>query len=168
MARARRDQLPKDAAGVYALATQLAETREQLAGTSEILAVLGEATSGEDEVFEAIVERARRLCRADAAYIQLVDGDVFRLVHSVGLSEAFVNLSTSQPVPRDRTSLIGRVSLDGTTQQIVDVLTDPDYHRPEFQKLAGYRTILGAPMIVDDEVMGVLSVWRTIVDPFEP
>ena len=168
MARAQRDQLPKDAAGVHALATQLEETREQLAATSEILAVLGAATSGEDEVFEAIVERARRLCRADAAQIQLVDGDVFRLVHSVGLSEAFVNLATRQPVPRDRTSLMGRVSLDGTTQQIVDVLTDPDYHRPEFQQIAGYRTILGAPMIVDDEVMGVLSVWRTIVDPFKP
>ena len=26
---------------------------------------------------------------------------------------------------------------------------------------------MGAPMLVDDEVIGVLSVWRTEVDPFE-
>jgi signal transduction histidine kinase/DNA-binding response OmpR family regulator len=168
MARAQRDQLPKDAAGVYALATQLEETREQLAGTSEILAVLGAASSSQDEVFGAIVERARTLCKADAAQIHLVNGDVFTLTRATGLSQAVLELYTTTPVPRDRTSLIGRVSLDGTTQQIVDVLADPDYHRPDFQQLAGYRTILGAPMIVDDEVMGVLSVWRTIVDPFKP
>ena len=36
------------------------------------------------------------------------------------------------------------------------MLADPDYNLPEFQRLGGYRSIIGAPMIVDDEVVGVL------------
>ncbi len=134
---------------------------------SEILAILGAATAGEDEVFDAIVERARRLCRADVAQIHTMHGDVYRLARSAGMTPEFAAFSSTNPVPRDRTSLIGRVSLDGKTQQIADVLADPDYDRPDFQQLGGYRTILGAPMLVDDEVVGVLSVWRTAVDPFD-
>lgn len=146
---------------------ELAQTREQLAATSEVLAVLGTSGAGRDEVFDAIVERARRLCRADVAQIYTVDGDVFALAREVGMSPEFVSLAHREPVPRDRTTLVGRVSLDATTQQIVDVLADPDYDRPEFQRLGGYRSIVGAPMIVESEVVGVLSAWRTSVDPFD-
>ena len=32
--------------------------------------------------------------------------------------------------------------------------------------MAGYRTIMGVPMLLDGEVVGVLSVSRTQVDPF--
>ncbi|QGN59433.1 response regulator [Nostocoides sp. HKS02] len=149
------------------LRKRLAETEEQLAATSEILAVLGASSAGEAEVFDAIVERARRLCRANAAQINLVHDHDLTMVHSVGLPPAYLQLAITEPVPRDRTSLIGRVSIDGRTQQIVDVLADPDYNRPEFQRLGGFRTIMGAPMIVVDQVVGVLSVWRTTVDPFD-
>jgi signal transduction histidine kinase/DNA-binding response OmpR family regulator len=149
------------------LRKRLAETEEQLAATSEILAVLGASRAGEVEVFEAIVERARRLSRGAAAQIHLADPRDLTMVHSVGLPPAYQELAATQPVPRDRTSLIGRVAIDARTQQIVDVLADPDYNRPEFQRLGGYRTIMGAPMVVEDEVVGVLSVWRTAVEPFD-
>jgi signal transduction histidine kinase/CheY-like chemotaxis protein len=154
-------------AAVARLQARLAETQEQLAATSEILAVLGVSNTGETDVFDAVVLRARRLCRADAAQIYTLQEHGLRLIHSVGLPQAYVDRATRESVPRDRTSLSGRVSLDGRTQQIVDVLADPDYHRPEFQRLGGYRTIMGAPMIVQDEVVGVLCVWRTVVDPFD-
>ena len=76
-------------------------------------------------------------------------------------------MAAEHPLPRDRATLVGRVAIDRRTQQIVDVLADPDYDRPEFQRLAGTARSSGAPMIVDDEVVGVLSVWRTMVDPFD-
>jgi signal transduction histidine kinase/DNA-binding response OmpR family regulator len=163
------DSEDRSAASVPAVARMqawLAETQEQLAATSEILAVLGTSSSGEAEVFEAIVERARRLCWADAAQIHIATEHNFTMVHSVGQSPEYLALALSKPVPLDRTSLVGRVGLDGRTQQIVDVLADPDYDRPEFQRVSGIRTIIGAPMIVEGEVVGVLSVWRTTVDPF--
>ena len=60
----------------------------------------------------------------------------------------------------DRSSLVGRVAEDRRTQQIPDVLSDADYGRQDLQRLAGYRTLLSAPMILEDEVVGVLSMWR--------
>ena len=70
-------------------------------------------------------------------------------------------------MPRSRTTLIGRVALDRRTQQIADVLADPDYDLPDFQRLAGYRSIIGAPMLVTTRWWGCSRVWRTTVEPFD-
>lgn len=156
----------RNTAGASVLA-DLRETREQLAATSEILAILAAPSAAPEDVFGAIVERARTLCRSDVAQIHLNRDGVFRLTRAVGLSAEMVDLYEVEPTQRDRTTLIGRVSLDRATQQIEDVLADPEYDRPQFQRLGGYRTILGAPMLVDGEVVGVLSVWRTTVSPFD-
>ena len=148
------------------LEERLRATQDELAATSEILAILAGSSAPED-VFAAIVEHAKVLCHADAAQIHLHRDGAFRLTSGVGLSDEFVDLSEVKPISKDRTSLIGRVWLDRRTQQIVDVIADPEYDRPEFQRLAGYRTILGAPMLVKEEVVGVLSVWRTRVAEFD-
>ncbi len=62
---------------------------------------------------------------------------------------------------------MGRAALDRRTHQIADVLNDPDYGRRDLQRLGGYRTLLAAPMILGDEVVGVLSMWRTNLAPFD-
>ncbi len=46
------------------------------------------------------------------------------------------------------------------------MLEDAEYGRPDLQRLAGFRTLLSTPMILQDEVVGVLSLWRTDVAPF--
>jgi signal transduction histidine kinase len=53
------------------------------------------------------------------------------------------------------------------THQIADVLTDADYGLRTLQSLAGFRTMLATPMILQDGVVGVLSMWRTEVAPFD-
>ena len=42
------------------LAARLAEAQEQLAATREILSILARASTSEDDVFEAVVDNARR------------------------------------------------------------------------------------------------------------
>src|ERR1700745_1140238 len=46
------------------LAEELAEVREQLGATSEVLAVIGRSASDLDRVLETVVEYARKLCGA--------------------------------------------------------------------------------------------------------
>jgi signal transduction histidine kinase/ActR/RegA family two-component response regulator len=149
------------------LQAELAETQEQLAATSKILSVLARSSSVQDDVFDAIIENARHLCRAQVSQIHVVHDGSYRLARSVGATPEFVKFAASHPNVQDRTTLVGRVSLDRSTQQIEDVLADPDYGGQELQRLGRYRSIMGAPMLVDHEVVGVLLVWRTSVDPFD-
>ncbi|HEY6686865.1 MAG TPA: GAF domain-containing protein [Propionibacteriaceae bacterium] len=68
---------------------------------------------------------------------------------------------------RDRDSIAGRVALDRRIHQVTDVLTDPEHGRRDVQEIAGYRTLISAPLIIDDEVVGAISLWRTKVEPFD-
>jgi signal transduction histidine kinase/ActR/RegA family two-component response regulator len=107
------------------------------------------------------------LCGADVAQLYLLEGDAFRLSRISGaVPEEFRRYATDHPLQRSRASLLGRVALDRRTQQIADVLADPEYGRQDLQRLAGFRTLMSAPMLLGDEVVGVLSVWRAQVSPF--
>ncbi|HMG30335.1 MAG TPA: response regulator [Jiangellaceae bacterium] len=149
------------------LRADLAAARQQQSATSEILTALGKAASDLDAILGTVVESAQRLCTADVSQIHLVDGDLLRLARAAGSSQEVIDYMVANPVDRDRRSLIGRVALYGRTQQITDVLADPEYGRLELQSLAGLRTTLGVPMVLDDDLVGVMVVWRTEVDPFD-
>jgi signal transduction histidine kinase/DNA-binding response OmpR family regulator len=153
-------------AALEVLRAELTEVKDQLSATSDVLTAIGRSTSDVDAVLGAVVESARQLCHASVSQIHLVENNILRLARSSGLSEAGVDFMARHPMGPDRQSLIGRVQLYGTTQQITDVLSDPDYARLDLQRLAGLRTVLGVPMWLDGELVGVLLVWRTEVDPF--
>ena len=162
---AERDKR-KMAAEIERLADELAEVREQLGATSEVLAVIGRSASDLDGVLETVVESARRLCGADTGQVYLVDGDRYRLAYSSGMTAEYREYLDHDPPVLGRGSLVGRVGLDQRATQIIDVLADPDYGRTDAQRVAGFRTIMGVPMMLDGEVVGVLSLWRTQVNPF--
>ena len=144
----------------------LRDAREQSLASREILQALGRER-GSEQILDTIVDRARRLCHADVAQLYLLEGDAFRLSRITGEApEEFRRYAPAHPLRPSRDTLLGRVALDRSTQQIDDVLADPEYGRPDLQRLAGFRTLLSAPMLLGDEVVGVLSMWRTQVDPF--
>jgi signal transduction histidine kinase/ActR/RegA family two-component response regulator len=145
---------------------ELAEVLEQLRATREVLRTLGRSGSSLDEVFRTVVESAKQLCRGDVAQMHLTAGATYRLAWESGLTEEFVAFMAEHPIFADRRTLVGRVGIDQRAQQIADVLADPEYGATDAQRLGRYRSIIGAPMLVDDEVIGVLSAWRVRVDPF--
>jgi signal transduction histidine kinase/CheY-like chemotaxis protein len=153
-------------AEIERLTDELAEVREQLAATSEVLAVIGRSASDLEGVLETVIESARKLCGADAGQVFLVDEDRYRFAYGSGMRAEYRELIASTPVILDRGTLVGRVGLDRRATQITDVLEDPDYSWTHEQRVAGFRTIMGVPMLLDGEVVGVLSVWRTQVHAF--
>ncbi|TCN41937.1 GAF domain-containing protein [Kribbella orskensis] len=140
---------------------------DQFAAANEVLSAIGRSAGDPDRVLTTIVESARRLCRSQAAHLYLLENGFYRLIKAVGLSEESIRFISEHPMPIDRQTLVGRVGLDHTTQQIADVLADPDFGRRDLQRVAGFRTTMGAPMLVDDEVVGALTVWRNVVSPFD-
>ena len=72
----------------------------------------------------------------------------------------------SHPIQPGRTTLVGRVVSEGRTLHIPDVLADPEYQFHEAQKIGGYRTLLGVPMLREGIPIGVIVIWREKVEPF--
>ncbi|MFZ2042574.1 MAG: GAF domain-containing protein, partial [Trebonia sp.] len=164
--RKSADQDPAINAEVPAEVERLAEVREQLAATSEVLAAIGRSASDLEGVLETVIESARKLCGADAGQVFLVDRDRYRFTHGSGMRAEYREFAANTPVLLDRGTLVGRVALDRQATQITDVLADPDYLWTDAQRMAGYRTIMGVPMLMGGEAVGVLSVSRTQVHPF--
>ena len=145
----------------------LRKAQEQLRATEEVLTALGRSASDPEAVLGTIVASVRDLCRADVAQLQLLDGDHFRLASASQVNSEYETWVREHPVLLDRDTMLGRVALDRRTQQISDVLADPEYGRPELQRIIGHRTALGAPMLLDGNVVGVLLLLRYQVDPFD-
>jgi signal transduction histidine kinase/CheY-like chemotaxis protein len=143
-----------------------AALHDQFDAANEVLSAVGRSAGDADAVLTTIVESACRLCRSDAAHLYLFEDGVYKLIKTVGLSEESIAYIAEHPMPMDRDTLIGRVGLDRQTQQIRDVVADPGFGRLDLQRVAGFRTTMGAPMIVDDKVVGAMSIWRNEVNPF--
>jgi class 3 adenylate cyclase len=147
---------------------ELRDAREQSAASREILAALGRDVANPGAVLDTVLEFAARLCGARAAQLFLLDGDVFTLSRVAGETpEDYRRNLMEQPIARDRSSTVGRAADEKRTVQIPDVQADADYGRRDLQRATGFRTLLSTPMLLQDEVVGVLSMWRTDVAPFD-
>ncbi|HEX3295794.1 MAG TPA: GAF domain-containing protein [Nocardioides sp.] len=149
------------------LRRDFAALTEQFEAADGVLSAIGRSAGDPETVLRTIVESARRLCRSQAAFLYLLEDGVYRLNTSTGVGEEAIRFIAEHPMAVGRETLIGRVGLDRRTQQIPDVLTDPDYGAFDLQRIGGYRTTMGAPMLLDDEVVGTLNVWRSEVKPFD-
>ena len=157
-----------EALEIEKLRRDLADAREEIVATNEVLTAMGRSASDLDLVLGTIVDSARRLCRADGVQLHLLDGPVYRLARSSGLSTHFVEHLTAHPhPPRPRLPRRSRRPRPAHHPDRATCWPTPATGARTSQRIAGYRTIMGAPMLLDDDVVGVLSVWRTEVDPFD-
>ena len=156
MSAERIEQLERD----------LAEANERQAAADEVLEVIGRAEFELEPVFETVLRQAVRLCAADAGLIYVLDGDVYRLAFAIGGSQAYRDYIAGVPIARGPGTLVGRVGLERSTVQILDVLADPDYELHRARELGGFRTMLGVPMLAGEKVIGVITLWREQVQAF--
>src|SRR4030095_10945075 len=75
-------------------------------------------------------------------------------------SPEFVKLRTSQPLVPDRGTGVGRAIVEGKIVHIPDVLGDKEYSAWDLQQVAGYRAVLGVPLLREGVSMGVFSLAR--------
>ena len=154
-------------ARVERLARDLAESIERQAATSRVLEALGESSVDLAPVFETVVRHAVQLCGADAGMLFVPEGERFRPAVLVGASEEYRRFVLEHPVAPDRGSLVGRVALERRAVQIADAASDPEYLLHEARELGGFHSIMGVPMLAADRVVGVIVLWRTVVEPFD-
>jgi class 3 adenylate cyclase len=159
---------------VERLARDLAEAVEQQSATSQVLDAIGQASSELGPLFEMVVHHAVRLCRADSGMIWQRGGDVYRLACALGGRSEYRAMLASKTIAcasgttaADEIGIVGLVGLERRTVTIDDARTDPRYEWPEALEVGGQRSMLGVPILVRGEVLGVIVLNRHSVAPFD-
>src|SRR5258705_8162042 len=155
------------------LESALAERDEaiaQQAATAEVLQVINASPGDLAPVFDAIVERAARLCAADGGALWLVDGDTARATGGRGgkMPEAFYDYVEHESVPVK--FLLGR-DQDRPFVHVVDLKATKPYQDgvPFFVAnvdLGGVRTNLSVPLNEAGRIVGIFTLIRREVRPF--
>jgi adenylate cyclase len=158
------------AAVAIRLARLLAETHEALereAAVGSVLQSISRSTFELDAVLQTVLDSAVRLTHADQGNIlREIGGRFIASAFSSDVPSEAREIIANRQVGPERGSAMGRALLERGPIQILDVLADPEYMLTDMQRIVGFRTILGVPLLRDGEPIGVLSVWRKHVEAF--
>ena len=148
---------------------ELAEALEQQTAASEVLQVISSSPGELEPVFQAMLEKASRICSAEFGVLYRYDGDTYRAAATLGMPPALAARLEGPLRPGEGTA-IGRVARTRQVAHIVDLATEP-VHREDLQVRSaaaefGIRTLLAVPMMKDDKLIGAISIFRKEVRPF--
>ena len=151
----------------------LTEALEQQTGTSEVLQVISSSPGDLKSVFPIILENATRLCAASFGILWLCEGTGFRCVGLHNAPAAFAEDFQSHPVvyPPPGSGLSLLVETRQVTH-VADMAATHAYTQERARQivaaveLGGARTFVHVPMLKDSSLIGVITVFRQEVRPF--
>jgi PAS domain S-box-containing protein len=145
----------------------LTETLEQQTATSEILRVISSSPTDLQPVFDIISESAVRLCEGEVATVTRFDGEWVHLGAIYGSSAAGIAaLRRTFPMRPSGGGGAARAIRDRATVHIPDVLKDPQYQIQETALTAGFRAVLGVPMLREGRAIGAITIGRSEAGAF--
>jgi class 3 adenylate cyclase/putative methionine-R-sulfoxide reductase with GAF domain len=143
------------------LVRQLEDVREQQRAISAVLRAVARS-GGLQPVLDEVVEACQRLCKAEQGALYLLQDGLLHSAAHHGLPEA-VEYDSRHPHALDRTSAAGRAAVTRQPVHIPDIERDPEY---TYGGPRPYRSILGVPVIVEDELIGAVVMVRQQPRPF--
>ena len=158
------------------LLNELKQSLEQQMATAEVLRVISSSPGELEPVFQTMLENATRICEARFGSLYLYERGGLRIkaMHNAppAFAEAIALRDQREPILRPG-PLSGLTRLIETKQtvHISDYSKDAAYKKREPEavrivELANARAVLNVPMLKEDELIGVIVIYRQEVRPF--
>jgi signal transduction histidine kinase len=145
---------------------ELSDSLAQQTAVAGTLRVMAGSPSNLQAVFDAILADAARLTQAAGGVVRLLDGTgTLRFVAHYGRSGQSLAELQKAPLPADENSATTKAMRERRAVQIDDI----QKHGPEWRgPLAPgpWHTALAIPLLQDNEAIGVIVVFRDVVEPF--
>jgi signal transduction histidine kinase len=151
------------------LQDRVTELMEQQTAISEVLRAIASSPHDLQPIFDAILDSATRLCRADIGSLRLCEESGLRRVALRGDPLLVSQVGSSLPLLAETGSLPSRLTTSRLPTHIPD-LTALEGDHPDDHWIgavnAGLRTGLLVPLLKDNEIIGIISLVRKQVQPF--
>src|SRR5947209_15808150 len=146
------------------------------AAISEVLQVINSSPGDLAPVFQAMLEKAMRLCEAAFGFLDIYDGEKFQIAADRNLPAAFAGRTRRYRERGDRQYGPGTAPyrfLHGERQAIdaADLMAEAPYRagdpaRRALVDLGGARSALSVPLFKGNTLLGYITVFRQEVRPF--
>jgi signal transduction histidine kinase/putative methionine-R-sulfoxide reductase with GAF domain len=146
------------------LLNELRESLAQQTATSEVLQVISSSPGELAPVFKTMLENATQICEAVFGSLLLYEDGKFRRVAIHNPPPAYSEHSAKEPfVPTNERTLTAMLKLKQAIQISDMAVESPD---SPIAKFGGARTFVIVPMLKEDELIGVIGIYRHEVRPF--
>src|SRR5947208_4543547 len=167
------ESFAKQAAIAMENARLISETREALeqqTATAEVLGVINSSPGDLAPVFDAMLEKAMRLCEAPFGVMLRFQGGKFTIAAARDLPPAFGHYLQTMDQPRGG-EMLTQLQSGAPYVHTIDMKDDDAYRggaplRRAVVDLAGARTAVVVSLRKDGEFLGTFNLWRTEVRPF--
>jgi signal transduction histidine kinase len=150
------------------LQDRVTELIEQQTAISEVMHAIASSPHDLQPIFDAILDSATRLCRADVCSLRLSEESGLRRVAIRG-DPLLVSRALSFPALAEMGSHLSRIATSRLPTHIPDFASVEGDLRDDTWKAvvnAGFRTSLFVPLLKDDEIVGIVTLGRKEVRPF--
>ena len=119
-----KSALTQEETEVARLTRELNEAREQQTATSDVLRAISASLGEVQPVFQAILQKAVRICGAHFGNMFLYEDDAYRTVAMHNAPEAYANIRWEHPFHPPPGSGLGRLMATKGVVQIADTMSD--------------------------------------------
>jgi signal transduction histidine kinase len=148
---------------------RVTELIEQQTAISEVPRAIANSPHDLQPIFDAILDSATRLCRADVGSLRLSEEGGHRLVAVRGDPLLVSQVWSSFQVLVEKGSLPDRLAARRLPTHIPDMTVIEGDPLDDFGITvvnASFRTILAVPLLKDNEIVGIIGLGRKQVQPF--
>src|SRR5262249_35491351 len=153
------------------LLNELRESLQQQTATADVLKVISSSPGELEPVFQAMLENATRICEAKFGNLYLYEDGALRIVASTNVPPAFAEARRRSPFHPPAGGAFGQAIRTKQTAHLFDLAATEPYEERDpavvdAVELGGVRTTVAVPMLKENELIGLIAIFRQEVRPF--